>query len=253
MTSVDSEKPAFTTGCYGARSPIASLTHALCVLLAVVSIAPVLGYLPMASLAALLLVVAWNMSEVKHFIHVVRVGPGSDALVLMTCFGLTVVFDMVVAVVAGVVLAALLFMRRMAEVSSVKLMSTQSEQSRVFLPPGAIVYQIAGPLFFGAAQKAMTSLQTVEGDVRTVIFDLEAVPVMDATGLVNLESAIGRLRKSGIHVILAGAQAQPLRVMAKAGWQRHHVWMTVRRSLEDGVALAWARHADAPPSPQPIE
>ncbi len=228
----------------GARSPVASITHAAFVLLAVVAVAPLLGYLPMASMAALLLVVAWNMSEVRHFAHVVRTGPGSDVLVLLTCFGLTVVFDMVIAVSVGVVLAAILFMRRMAEVASVRLISSGPEHPTVFLPPGAMIYEIAGPLFFGAAQKAMSALRTVEGKVRTVILDLSAVPMMDATGLVNLESAVTRLRKSGIQIIIAGVQAQPLRVMAKAGWKQHHDWMAIRRSLDDGIALAWARHAD---------
>ena len=104
----------------GARSPLAAVVHALFVLAAVLLLAPLLGYLPMASLAALLLLVAWNMSEREHFAHVLRVAPRSDVLVLLTCFALTVLFDMVVAVTAGLVLAALLFMRRMAEVSGVR-------------------------------------------------------------------------------------------------------------------------------------
>lgn len=240
---------------YGARSPVASFAHALFILLVVVSVAPFLGYMPMASMAALLLVVAWNMSEAKHFFHVLRVAPRSDVVVLLTCFGLTVVFDMVISVSAGVVLAAVLFMRRMAEVSSVRLISTSPEQGHVFMPPGTLIYGIAGPLFFGAAQKAMSALHTVEGHIRTVILDLSDVPIMDATGLVNLESAVEKLRKSGVFVIVAGVQPEVLRVMARAGWKSHHEWMTIRGSLEDGIALAWARHAagpgeqDAAPSP----
>src|SRR6185295_17899478 len=96
----------------GARSPLASIFHALFVLLAVLAMAPILGYLPMASLAALLLIVAWNMGEIKHFGHALKVAPKSDVLVLLTCFLLTVVFDLVVAVTVGVTLAALLFMKR---------------------------------------------------------------------------------------------------------------------------------------------
>src|SRR4030095_1582915 len=91
------------------------------VLAAVIVLAPLIGFLPMSALAALLLLVAWNISEVKHFAHIVRVAPRSDTLVLLTCFGLTVIFDMVVAVSVGVVLAALLFMRRMAEITRVRL------------------------------------------------------------------------------------------------------------------------------------
>jgi SulP family sulfate permease len=98
----------------GGRSPVAAMTHALFVLGAMVLFAPWLGYLPMASLAALLLIVAKNMSEMKHFVFVLRVAPRSDVAVLLTCFGLTVIFDMTIAVSAGIVLAAILFMRRMA-------------------------------------------------------------------------------------------------------------------------------------------
>lgn len=232
----------------GARSPIAAITHALFILAAVLVVAPLLGYLPMASMAALLLVVAWNMSEVRHFGHVLRTGPRGDVLVLLTCFLLTVVFDMVVSVSVGVVLAAILFMRRMADVASVKLVGASSGHAQIHVPPSAIVYQIAGPLFFGAAQKAMSSLRTVEGRVATVILDLTAVPIIDATGLVNLESSIERLRKSGIHVILAGIQSQPLAAIARAGWEKHHhSWLTVRRSLDEATALAWARHAEMTP------
>src|SRR6185436_4794951 len=105
----------------GSKTPIASMVHALFVLGAVLVLAPVLALLPMASLAALLMLVAYNMSEVKHFLHVLRVAPKSDVAVQLTCFGLTVAFDMVVSVTAGVLLAALLFMRRMAEISGATL------------------------------------------------------------------------------------------------------------------------------------
>lgn len=234
----------------GARSPVASISHALFILAAVMLVAPLLGYLPMASMAALLLVVAWNMSELKHFVHVLRTGPRGDVLVLLACFLLTVIFDMVVSVSVGVVLAAILFMRRMADVSSVNLVAASSEKAEIHLPPTAIVYQIGGPLFFGAAQKAMSSLRTIQRGIQTVILDLTSVPIIDATGLVNLESSIERLRKSGIYIIIAGVQAEPLKAIARAGWEkRHHAWLTVRRSLEDATALAWARHSEFQPGP----
>ncbi|HEV7515694.1 MAG TPA: C4-dicarboxylic acid transporter DauA, partial [Thermoanaerobaculia bacterium] len=132
----------------GARSPLAAIFHSLFVLLAVLILAPVLNYLPMASLAALLLVVAWNMSEAKHFAHAMRVAPRSDVFVLLTCFGLTVIFDMVVSVTVGVLLAALLFMRRMAEFSNVRLVS-QHPIASGGMPKDVLIYEIAGPLFFG--------------------------------------------------------------------------------------------------------
>lgn len=234
----------------GARSPFAAVSHALFILAAVLLVAPLLGYLPMASMAALLLMVAWNMSELKHFFYVLRTGPRGDVFVLLVCFLLTVIFDMVVSVSVGVVLAAILFMRRMADVSSVNLVAASSEQAEIHLPPSAIVYQIGGPLFFGAAQKAMSALRTVQRGIGTVILDLTAVPIIDATGLVNLESSIERLRKSEIYVIIAGVQPELLRAIARAGWEKQHrAWLTVRRSLSDATALAWARHSEFQPSP----
>ncbi|HUG54943.1 MAG TPA: C4-dicarboxylic acid transporter DauA, partial [Vicinamibacteria bacterium] len=135
----------------GARSPVAAVVHSLFVLAAVLLLAPALGFLPVASLAALLLVVAWHMGEWRHFVHVVRVAPRSDVVVLLSCFFLTIVFDMVVSVTVGIVMAALLFMRRMAEVSGVTLVGEGHPALDEPLPRGGILSQIAGPLFFGAA------------------------------------------------------------------------------------------------------
>ncbi len=222
----------------GARSPIASVTHALFILAAVLLFAPLLGYLPMASMAALLLVVAWNMSEVKHFLHVIRVAPGADVLVLLTCFALTVLFDMMIAVGVGVVLAAMLFMRRMAEVSTVQLVSSHPLARQESLPPDAVIYEIAGPLFFGAAQKAMSSLRTVERGIRTVVLDMTSVPVMDATGLVNLESAMEKLRRAGANVIIGGARPPVLKLMAKAGWKGRHEWLSIYSTMEEALRKA---------------
>src|SRR6185436_8337675 len=114
----------------GARSPLAAVVHSLFVLAAVLALAPVLGRLPMASLAALLLVVAWNMSERRHFSFVLRAAPRSDVAVLLVCFTLTIVFDMVVSITAGIILSAMLFIRRMAEVSGVRLVGDAHPELR---------------------------------------------------------------------------------------------------------------------------
>ncbi len=223
----------------GARSPLAAAFHAVFVLLAMLLLAPLLGYLPMASLAALLLVVAWNMSESKHFLHLLRVAPRSDIVVLLTCFGLTVFFDMVVSVTAGILIAALLFMRRMAEVSGVTLVGEGHPDLEEPLPRGVVLYDIAGPLFFGAAQKAMMALRTVEQrHVLVVVLDLEHVPAIDATGLVGLESLVKRLNEAKIKVILVGVQDQPLRALAKAGWRNRKGRLRIFRSFERGIAVA---------------
>lgn len=223
----------------GARSPLAAIVHSLFVLLAVLLLAPVLGYLPMASLAALLLIVAWNMSEAKHFAHALRVAPRSDVLVLLTCFSLTVIFDMVVSVTVGVLLAALLFMRRMAEVTGARLVD-QHPIAKEGIPKDVLIYEVSGPLFFGAAQRAMNALhRTAMSGISVVVFDLSAVPVIDATGLVSLESAIERLRALGVFVVLAGIQEQPLRVLARSGIRnRHREFLKVYRSMERAFAVA---------------
>ncbi|MFO0838855.1 MAG: C4-dicarboxylic acid transporter DauA [Phycisphaerae bacterium] len=222
---------------YGARSPIAAITHAAFVLVAMLTLAPWLGYLPMAAMAALLLVVAWNMSEIKHFVHVLRVAPRNDVVVLLLCFGLTVVFDMVIAVTVGVILAALLFIQRMADISGTRLIAEGHPDLTEKLPPGVMLYQIAGPLFFGAAQKAMSALRTVGSGVHVVMLDLRDVPVMDATGLVNLESTLDRLHKARVFVVIAGVQDQPLHLMAKAGW-KHRDWLVILRSFDEAMTLA---------------
>jgi SulP family sulfate permease len=221
----------------GGRSPLAALFHAAFVLLAVVALAPLLGRLPMASLAALLVLVAWNMSEVRHFAHVVKVAPRSDVAVLLTCFALTVLFDMVVAVSVGVVMAALLFMKRMAEVSTIRFVDEHPFALDRPLPKGVVVYEIAGPLFFGAAQKAMAALGAIDRNVRVVLLDLRSVPALDATGLVGLESVFEQLHRNGILVVLGGVQPQPLRAMARAGWHdrkgRIAIYGTFERAVEE--------------------
>jgi SulP family sulfate permease len=228
----------------GARSPVASIVHAFTVLAAVLALAPLIGKLPMGGLAALLLLVAWNMSEAKHFVHVLRVAPRSDVLVLVTCYGLTVLFDMVVAVSVGVVLAALLFMRRMAELTEVKLTGHEAEHTEApaGLPPAlagkVALYEIAGPLFFGAAQKAMGSLGRITGRIQVVILRLDHVPVMDATGLVALESAIGSLTERGCVTILSGLRQQPAELLERAGF-RHKPWrLMMRADLATAIAAA---------------
>ena len=230
----------------GARSPLAAVFHALFVLAAVLALAPLLDWLPMASLAALLLVVAWNMSEVRHFAHILRVAPRSDIAVLLTCFGLTVLFDMVVAVSVGVVLAALMFMRRMADIAHVNLAQGGSH-AHPDVPDDVVVYEIAGPLFFGAAEKAVTALQRSQSRARAVILDLEDVPAMDVTGLVALESALARLQAAGVFVVLAGARRQPEHVLRRAGIQPVPGRLALCPDMQSAAALV--RRPEPPASP----
>jgi SulP family sulfate permease len=222
----------------GARSPIAAIVHALFILAGVLLLAPILSLLPMAALAALLLVVAWNMSEVKHFGHILRVAPKSDTFVLLTCFSLTVIFDMVISVAVGVMLAALLFMRRMADIAHAKLIGDAHPALDEPLPRGVLLYEIAGPLFFGATQKAMSALETVRAPGRVVILHMGGVPAMDVTGLVALESALDELWRTRHFVILSGVQPQPQQVLAKGNLMPREGKLAICTSLEEAVLLA---------------
>ncbi|KPQ20510.1 MAG: sulfate permease, SulP family, partial [Halomonas sp. HL-93] len=154
----------------GAFSPIAALVHSVVVLLAVVALAGVLGYVPMAALAALLFIIAWNMSEARHFLHTLKSAPASDVSVLVICFALTVVFDMVIAVAVGIGLAAALFIRRMAQLTHTQRLDPPDSDQH--FPPEVALYKISGPLFFGAAEKAIATLRVIDHGVRVVILDM---------------------------------------------------------------------------------
>jgi SulP family sulfate permease len=223
----------------GARSPFAAVTHAVVVLVSVLLFASLLAHVPMASLAGLLLVVAWNMSEVRHFRTILRIAPKSDVLVLLTCFVLTILFDMVVAVSFGVVLASLLFMRRTAELTHARLFEPENGvEADVVLPPHVALYEVAGPLFFGAAQHAMGALQSIGSSSRVVVLALGRVPSIDATGLVALESALEQLRKAKKRVVLAGPLPEPRNIFERAGLEQHHPHITFADTRESAIALA---------------
>ncbi len=230
----------------GARSPVAAMVHALFVLASMLALAPLLGYLPMAALAALLLLVAWNMSEVHHFARMIRQAPRSDTFVLLVCFLLTVLFDMVISVTFGVLLSAILFMKRMADVTQVELANSNGSPAASGLPDDVLIYEIGGPLFFGAAQKAMGALERVAPGVAVVILDLRAVPVLDATGLVALEAAIDRLDRMHVYVVLAGLRRQPMEALGRAGFPRRTEKLAVCRSIESAVETARRRSRQIP-------
>lgn len=195
---------------FGARSPFSSVIHAVFTVLVLLLLAPYVSFLPMAALAALLVLVSYNMSEIKRFFHILRVAPRSDVAVLLICFFLTVLFDMVIGVTVGVVLAALLFMRRMAEVTEGHRVASGSPMLvNKQVPRDVIIYEIEGPLFFGAAAKAAETLTGITDNVRGVIFLMNDVPAMDVTGLVALESAIRRLINGRRKIFLVGLRPQP--------------------------------------------
>jgi SulP family sulfate permease len=207
----------------GGTAPIAGVVHALTLLLVILLFAPLAQDIPLCVLAAILFMVAWNMSEVPHFIRMVRRAPGRDVFVLLTTFVLTVFVDLVVAVNIGVILAALLFMQRMASTVVVQSPSVQDLQHELSsiglteLPAEILVYSIDGPFFFGAVETFERALSQTHTDPRVVILRMDDVPFMDITGLQALEEAIQQLQKRGVRVILCGALESVRTKLRKAG------------------------------------
>nr|WP_299242468.1 C4-dicarboxylic acid transporter DauA [uncultured Halomonas sp.] len=230
----------------GARSPIAAVIHALVVLLTVVALAGLLGLVPMAALAALLFIIAWNMSEARHFVDMLRSSPPGDVSILIICFGLTVFFDMVLAVAVGIGLAAALFIRRMALLTQTSQVDIDNHSTIHGLPAEVAVYDINGPLFFGAAEKALTSLHLVDPKVRIIIIDMHGVPSMDGTAIVALRSLIDEMQRDGIALILVGLPARIIVKLRRAGIRKTRGMLTYCRGLQQArnVALAWHERRD---------
>ncbi len=224
---------------FGARSPISAIIHSLAALLVILLFAPYVSYLPMAALSGLLILVAYNMSEVKHFIHILKVAPKSDVIVLLICFFLTVMFDMVVGVTVGVGLAALLFMRRMAEVTEGHKVNVKEHPliSLDDIPADVVVYEIEGPLFFGAAEKAAKTLIDITDNIRGIIFLMAKVSVMDVTGLVALDGAIKKLCLDNRKVCLVGLRTQPLDLIKRAGLAHDKKDIFVAENISDAIAF----------------
>jgi SulP family sulfate permease len=201
----------------GAESPVAAMIHALVVLLALVSLAGVLAYLPMPAMAALLVVVAWNMSEVPKAVHLLKTAPRSDILVFLTCFGLTVALDMVIAITTGVLLAAVLFMREMAQMTRVTDITGNKRIVQAELPEGWQVFKINGPLFFAAADRVFGELAGLSRQARGLVLYMDGVTILDAGGLSALNKLISSCRNTGTEIVIADLQFQPLRTLARAG------------------------------------
>lgn len=195
----------------GGNSPLSGIIHAVTLILIILFLAPLAVNVPLAALAAILFVVAWNMSEVHHFIKIIKLAPRADVVILLVTFGLTVFVDLVVAVNIGVIIAVLHFMRQMAFGVEVQQMSqddlTQElqQQNIAELPPGILVYAIEGPFFFGAVEIFQRALAVTHTDPHILIIRMRWVPFMDITGLQTLEEVIVGLHQRDVRVILTGA------------------------------------------------
>jgi len=195
----------------GGTGPIAGMTHAITLVLIILFLAPLAAHIPLAALAAILFVVAWNMSELKHFARMVRRAPRADVVILVITFVLTVFADLVVAVNIGVILATLHFLRRMAASVEVKpvagreLAQALGQDEDASLPEGVLVYAIDGPFFFAAVEQFEHALAVTHSDPRAVVIRLGRVPFMDITGLQVLEEVAHKLRRRGVRVVMCEA------------------------------------------------
>ena len=207
----------------GATSPLAGIMHAITLIAVLLFLAPLASDIPLAVLAAILFVVAWNMSEVKHFAHLLKTAPIADRLILLITFVLTVFADLVVAVNVGMILAILHFLRRMSDavetlpVDETELHTELARHGIQHLPPDLLVYEIAGPMFFGAVENFERALVQTQADPKTLIIRLRRVPFMDITGIQVLEEVMQKLRLRGIRVMLCEANERVLAKLQRAG------------------------------------
>lgn len=224
----------------GAESPVAAMVHALVVMAGLLALAPLLAYLPMASMAALLLMVAWQMSEAPKVVNLLRKAPGSDILVLVTCLSLTVLFDMVIAISTGVVLASLLFMRDISTMTKVTDISGNRKLITNDLPEGWAAYRINGPLFFAAADRVFSELTLLAADKRGVILNMDGVPLLDAGGLSALTKFINACRKYDTRLVMSDIQFQPLKTLARAGTRPIEGLLIFASTLDEAISVACA-------------
>lgn len=210
----------------GARSPVAGIAHAVFVGLFMLVGGPLAIHVPLAALAAILIMVAWSMSEPRKLLRLLR-APMGDRVVLLATLSLTVLVDLTVAIGVGVVLAAMIFMHHMAESASLSegsvvdedddLDAVEPSDQRDGLPPGVVVFQLRGPLFFGAATRFTELLLTISSPPRAIILRMSRTAVVDATGVGVLRDFIRRCRQDGVRVILSGVREQPLQALKSMG------------------------------------
>jgi len=225
----------------GARTPVAAVVHSLVVLLSILVLGPVLSYLPMASMAALLVSVAWHMSEAPQAVKLARSAPRADVLVLITCLTLTVLTDMVVAIAVGIVLAALLFMRDSSRFTQVRDITASERYVGRPLPSTWHVYKLVGALFFAAAERVLSEILYLSADGDTVVLYADGVTVLDAGGTAALERFLDECDARQIRVVIADLQKQPLRALTSCSDGDTLCRATVTPTLEEALAGAPTR------------
>src|SRR5438270_167071 len=236
----------------GGRTPVAGMTHALTLLLITLFFGRWAGLIPLATLAAILVVVAFHMSDGRTFVSEFR-APKSDVAVLLATFLLTVLVDLTAAIEVGMVLAAFLFMRRMAEVTNISVLTHEFTDPvddfehdpnairRRVIPEGVQVYEITGPFFFGAAEMFKDRVARIAGKPKVLILRLRHVPAIDSTGLHALRELVQRSKNEGILVILSDVHAQPVVALERSGLYDELSEENIHGNIDD--ALNRAREA----------
>lgn len=249
----------------GGKTPLAGMIHAVTLLLIMLLAAPWAKLIPLSTLAAILMVVAWNMSEIDHFRSILR-APRSDIAVLLTTFGLTVFADLTIAVGVGMVLASLLFMKRMSDVANISAITDElaaedevdegeppddpNAIARRTVPPHVEVYEINGPFFFGVADRLKDTLSAQERPPKVFILRMRRVPALDASGLHALEEFYHKCHRQGTRLLLSGVHAQPLIAFARAGFDRVIGEDNMFGNIDDALNAARI-HVGLPPMPRP--
>lgn len=233
----------------GGRTPVAGMVHALTLLLILLFLMPYASYIPMSCLAAILIIVGYNMSGWRTFVRIIKTAPKSDIAVLIITFLLTLFFDLVIAIEFGMVLAAFLFLKRMSDIAEVRqwtyIGSSENEKlsediDLKYVPKNTIVYEVFGALFFGAAN-VFTSFKHEEGK-NVLILRMRNVPVMDISGVEALEEILETCKKRNLTLILSHVNEQPYHAMEKAGFVEkigaENICENIDASLERAEKLA---------------
>jgi SulP family sulfate permease len=231
----------------GGRTPVAGIIHSITLLIILVLFMPLAQYIPLATLSGILIVVSYNMCEIKE-IKLLMKSPKSDILVLLVTFFVTVLIDLVVAIEIGMVLALFLFMKRMASISNIQIKSLDAseedditfdfEQSnkKFQTSKDILIYEINGPFFFGAADKFIDSISSINDQTKVIIIGLKYVPVMDATAIHGMRRLVNTCQKHSIKVFITGVKPQPKEVLKKSGLydqiKEEHFFQTIEEAKE---------------------
>jgi len=200
----------------GGRSPVSGMVHAIVLLLVLLVLMPFASYIPMPVIAAILIMVAYNMSEWRKFVKICKTAPLTDVIILLVTFALTVVFDLVVAIAAGLILTAFIFLKKSADSSQVREWDSRGDDGRKKeIPYGVVVYEINGPMFFAASDKYLNF--PIHKDTKVMIVRMSGVPSMDSTAEASIENLCALCESNGVELIFSHVNPQPMELLRKYG------------------------------------